>query len=46
VLLIGRRVALKKERFESIDVEKLNIVDKDGTVKMTLFNRAVGSGTD
>jgi hypothetical protein len=30
---------LKKERFESIDVEKLNIVDKDGTIKMTLFNR-------
>ncbi|TMV49527.1 hypothetical protein FE783_13565 [Paenibacillus mesophilus] len=30
---------MKHERFETIDVEKLNIVDKDGTIKMTLFNR-------
>lgn len=26
------------EKYTSIDVEKLNIVEKDGTIKMSLFN--------
>ncbi|WP_282940451.1 hypothetical protein [Paenibacillus sp. RC67] len=30
---------MKRERFERIDVENLNIVDKDGNIKMTLFNK-------
>ncbi|ADU32259.1 hypothetical protein [Evansella cellulosilytica] len=29
----------KKEKFTELDVEKLNIVDKSGKVKMTLFNQ-------
>lgn len=29
---------MKKVHFENIDVEKLNIVEKDGEIKMTLFN--------
>lgn len=28
----------QSKKFKSIDVEKLNIVEKDGTVKMSLFN--------
>lgn len=32
-------MADKKERFTEIDVEKLNVVDKDGKVKLALFNQ-------
>jgi hypothetical protein len=29
----------KSQKFERVDVENLNIVDKDGNIKMTLFSR-------
>jgi hypothetical protein len=29
---------VKRQRFENIDVENLNIVDKNGIIRMTLFN--------
>ncbi|MEF3303399.1 hypothetical protein [Paenibacillus sp. GYB003] len=31
---------MKSERFARIDAESLNIVDRDGTIRMTLFNNA------
>ncbi|GGA74452.1 hypothetical protein [Ornithinibacillus halotolerans] len=32
-------MATNKGKFTELNVEKLNIVDKDGTIKMTLFNK-------
>ncbi|CAM2834092.1 hypothetical protein [Salinicoccus roseus] len=30
---------MKKKKFTELDVEKLNIVDSNGKIKMTLFNQ-------
>jgi hypothetical protein len=42
-----RQIKRRPARFEEIDAERINIVEKDGTLKLALFNSArLTRGTD